>query len=337
MQKQSRQNTQTAFYSPQPGISSPQPLRQIISPGIYGPRNSQNFLIDSYTTKHQDQDSDRLLGSSLRFNMLKDSHQQIEKEISVLKSNLLQSRMSGDNFQFSTQPLDKLLKRMDDKGTRKTEQIRYDPPLTYRADDLLTEILQELSIISINAKKLINQRSSQKLQMQVLKDIREIIMGWNNMHNIINQICQAAQISIHQLNNTNINQLFKKDDLNKLYSLVEKHQNSYPQSFEQLYQIIASSLQSREQDHNKIIEINTQLRQQEIQNKDLNIKNKNLFAVIAKLEAKVNKLQNKKQQLEFSNKQFSNQLQNSQRPQDIYSDNDRFQAKESYGGVTIKS
>ncbi|CAD8181580.1 unnamed protein product [Paramecium pentaurelia] len=314
MQKQSRQNTQTAFYSPQPGISSPQPLRQIISPGIYGPRNSQNFLIDSYTTKHQDQDSDRLLGSSLRFNMLKDSHQQIEKEISVLKTNLLQSRMSGDNFQFSTQPLDKLLKK-----TRNTEQIM--------ADDLLTEILQELSIISINAKKLINQRSSQKLQMQVLKDIREIIMGWNNMHNIINQICQAAQISIHQLYNTNINQLLKKDELNKLYSLVEKHQNQYPQSFEQLYQIIASSLQNREQDHNKLIEINTQLRQQEIQNKDLNIKNKNLFAVITKLEAKVNKLQNKKQQLEYSNKQYSNQLQNSQRPQDIYSDNDKFKQK----------
>ncbi|CAD8083880.1 unnamed protein product [Paramecium primaurelia] len=320
MQKQSRQNTQTAFYSPQPGISSPQPFRQIISPGIYGPRNSQNFLIDSYTTKHQDQDSDRLLGSSLRFNLLKDSHQQIEKKISALKSNLLQSRMSGDNLQFSTKPLEKLLKRMDDTGTHKTEQVR--------ADDLLTEILLELSFISINAKKLQNQRSSQKLQMNLLKDIREIILGYNNMHNIINQICQAAQISINQLQNTNIiNQLFKRDELNKIYALVEKHQNAYPQSFEQLYQIIASNLQSREQDHNKLIEINTQLRQQEIQNKDLNIKNKNLFAVITKLEAKVNKLQNKKQQLEFSNQQISNQLQNTYRPQDNYSDNDKFKHK----------
>ncbi|CAD8101388.1 unnamed protein product [Paramecium sonneborni] len=315
MQKLSRQNTQTAFYSPQPGICSPQPLRQIISPGIYGPRNSQNFLIDSYTTKHQDQDSDRLLGSSLRFNMLKDCHQQIEKEISVLKSNLLQSRMSGDNFQFSQQPLDKLLKPMFDKGTHKTEQIR--------ADDLLTEILQELSIISTNAKKLQNQQSSQKLQMLLIKDIREIIMGYN----AINQICQTAQISINQLQNINIPQLLKKEELNKLYSLVEKHQKIYPQSFDQLYQIIACSLQSKEQDHNKLIEINTQLRQYESQNKDLNIKNKNLFAVITKLEAKVNKLENKKQQLEFTNKQFSNQLHNSHRASENYQDNDKFKSK----------
>ncbi|CAD8186817.1 unnamed protein product [Paramecium octaurelia] len=319
MQKQSRQNTQTAFYSPQPGMCSTQPLRAIISPGIYGPRNSQNFLIDSYTTKHQDQDSDRLMGSSLRFNLLKDNHQQIEKKISALKSNLLQSRMSSDNFQFASKPLEKLLRRMDDTGTHKTEQIR--------ADDLLTEILQELSFISTNAKKLQNQRSSQKLQMKVLKDIREVVTGWNNMQQLINQICQSAQISIHQLQNTNISQLFKRDELNKLYSLVEKHQNSYPQSFEQLYQIIANTFQSRDLDHNKLIEINTQLRQQEIQNKDLNTKNKNLFAVITKLEAKVNKLQNKKQQLELSNKQISNQYQSTYRPYDTYSENDKFKLK----------